>query len=170
MTGGGEPTGDRDGSMLLGIYLNDHLGGATGGLELARRTAGAHRGQPPGAELDRIAREIAEDRDTLIEVMRTLGVPVRQYKVLAGWAAERVGRLKLNGRVLERSPLSSVIELEGLQLGVRGKWALWRTLRALAEDDARLDPARLDGLVRRAEEQVDTLERLRVEASAALFR
>jgi hypothetical protein len=97
-------------------------------------------------------------------------VPVRQYKVLAGWAAERVGRLKLNGRVLERSPLSSVIELEGLQLGVRGKWALWRTLRALAEDDARLDPARLDGLVRRAEEQVDTLERLRVEASAALFR
>jgi hypothetical protein len=34
----------RSGHDLLGIYLNDHLAGATGGLELARRVAGSHRG------------------------------------------------------------------------------------------------------------------------------
>ena len=27
---------------FLGIYLNDHLGGSTSGLELVRRTARAH--------------------------------------------------------------------------------------------------------------------------------
>ncbi len=34
----------RSGHDLLVIYLNDHLAGATGGVELARRVAGAHHG------------------------------------------------------------------------------------------------------------------------------
>src|SRR6266516_2436775 len=34
---------------LLGIYLNDHLAGATGGPELARRVAASHRGPRVGA-------------------------------------------------------------------------------------------------------------------------
>jgi hypothetical protein len=35
----------RSGHDLLGIYLNDHLAGATGGPELARRVARSQR--PP---------------------------------------------------------------------------------------------------------------------------
>ena len=38
----------------LGIYLNDHLAGATGGLELARRVAGAQ--QVPAAHGERAGR------------------------------------------------------------------------------------------------------------------
>jgi hypothetical protein len=157
---------------MLAIYLNDHLGGATGGVELARRTAAALRGTPDGPELARLSGEIAADREALLGVMRALGVPVRQYKVGAGWVAEKVGRLKLNGSLLTRSPLSSLVELEGLLMGVTGKAALWRTLRALAETDDRLDAAELDRLVAAAEDQLSRIEamRLRTGREVLTFR
>jgi hypothetical protein len=152
--------------QLLGIYLNDHLAGSTSGLELARRTARAHAGSAAGPPLSRLAGEIAEDRRTLLAIMRTLRVPVRRYKVLGGWAAEKAARLKPNGRLRRRSPLSSVIELESLMLGIEGKRACWRVLRRQAQADPRLDPARLDDLTSRAERQAETVEGLRIEAAA----
>ena len=148
---------------LLGIYLNDHLAGATGGAGLARRVAGSHGGQDGGA-LRRLAAEIAQDRAALLEVMAALGIPVRGYKVWAGWIGEKAGRLKFNGHLLTRSPLSSLEELEMMRLGVEGKAAGWRTLRALAETDGRLDAGRLDELISRARRQAELLEELRVRA------
>lgn len=154
---------------MLAIYLNDHLCGATAGVELARRTAGAHRRKPAGRRLAQIATEVDEDRDALLQVMRELDVPVRQYKVYAGWAAEKLGRLKFNGHLTQRSPLSDLLELEGLRLGVEGKRALWRTLRALGENEARLPVDRLDRLVARAERQIEALEELRLETGTQVF-
>jgi hypothetical protein len=161
--------GTRAEPALLGIYLNDHLAGATGGLELARRAAGAQPDTDRGKQLATLATEIAEDRDALVAMMSGLGVPVRQYKVYSAWAAEKVGRLKLNGHLLDRSPLSSLVEVEALRLGVEGKACLWRTLRAIADQDARLDAARLDDLLARAGRQAKILERLRVSVSAEIF-
>lgn len=77
----------------------------------------------------------------------------------------REGRLKLNGYLLTRSPLSSLEELELLRLGVEGKAAGWRTLRTLADRDTRLDSARLDELISAARRQADLLEDLRVSAA-----
>ena len=154
---------------LLGIYLNDHLAGSTSGLELVRRTARAHADTAAGPPLRQLASEIAEDRRTLLAIMRTLRVPVRHYKVLGGWAAEKAARLKPNGRLRQRSPLSSVIELETLLLGIEGKRAGWRVLRRQAQVDQRLDPAQLDDLIARAEQQVETVEGLRIEAAAEAF-
>ncbi|MFJ3804591.1 hypothetical protein ACIPSJ_51045 [Streptomyces sp. NPDC090088] len=57
-----------------------------------------------------------------------------------------------------------MIELEFLRLGVTGKELGWRTLRALAEADGRIDEQGLDGLIARAERQMNTLEELRVRA------
>jgi hypothetical protein len=153
----------RSGNGLLGIYLNDHLAGATGGLELARRVA-ASPGTDGGA-LKRLAAEIAQDRAGLQDIMAALGIPVRGYKVGAAWIGEKVARLKLNGHVLTRSPLSNLEELEMLRLGVEGKAAGWRTLRVLAETDRRLDSGRLDELLARAHRQADLLEELRVRAA-----
>jgi hypothetical protein len=149
---------------LLGIYLNDHLAGATGGAELARRVAGSHGSEQAGA-LHRLAAEVAQDRAALLDFMAALGVPVRGYKVWAAWAGEKAARLKLNGRLLSRSPLSSLEELELMRLGVEGKAAGWRTLRTLAETDTRLDVGRLDELISRARRQADLLEELRVSAA-----
>ena len=150
---------------LLGIYLNDHLAGATGGAELARRVAAARREEEVGDSLLRFAADVAADCAALLEIMTTLGVPVRAYKVCAGWIGEKAGRLKLNGRLLSRSPLSSLEELELMRLGVAGKAAGWRTLRVLADTDPRLDRDRLDELIARADSQLSLLEDLRVRAA-----
>lgn len=149
----------------LATYLNDHSAAAMGGAELVRRAASAQRGTRNGPELQRLADEVAEDRQSLLVMMRRLDVPIRQYKVAGGWALEKVGRLKLNGSVLSRSPLSSVVELEGLLMGVHGKLALWQTLRALADNEPRLDAVELDRLISRAEDQLKRLEDMRVQTS-----
>lgn len=155
------PTARRTRQDLLGIYLNDHLAGAALGVSLARRMVAAAK---PGSEramiLSKLATEITEDRSALLQTMAALGIHIRGYKVLAGWAGEKLGRLKLNGYLLARSPLSDLEETEFLQLGVAGKTAGWRTLRELAERDSRLDSGRLDDLITRADHQASVLESL----------
>jgi hypothetical protein len=154
---------------LLGIYLNDHLAGATAGAELAQRVAGENRDRAGAQELRRIAVEIAEDRAALLDLMATLKVPVRHYKVWLGWLGEKAGRLKPNGRLLRPSPLSRVIGLEMLCLGIEGKAALWQVLRGRAEIDSRLSAERLDGLTVRARGQRATVESVRARAAAEAF-
>jgi hypothetical protein len=155
---------------LLGIYLNDHLAGSTGGADLARRLARTEGQWAGNGVLDQLATEIEDDRQALLRIMAALDVPVRLYKAWAAWAAEKIGRLKLNGTLLTRSPLSRLVELEMMRLGVEGKAAGWRTLRERAESDARLDRAQLDELLDRAHRQVDKLETLRVRAAAETLR
>lgn len=153
----------------LRTYLNDHFGGATAGLEMFRRAAAAQRDQPSGPPLTRLAEQVGQDRQSLREIMRSLEVRPKVSRVAAGWVAEKAGRLKLNGRLVRRAPLSDLMELEALLLGVEGKGAGFRALRALADRDDRLDPAGLDVLVDRAGQQARTLEVLRVRAAAAVL-
>ena len=154
---------------LLGIYLNDHLTGATAGLELFRRAAGSHRATEAGPVLQRLTAEVEADRASLLGIMRALDVPVRQYKVVGAWAAEKAGRLKLNGRLLSRSPMSSVVELEGLHLGVLGKAAGWRLLRAVADSEPRLNAVELDRLHEVALRQAEEIDGLRLRAAREAF-
>jgi hypothetical protein len=156
-------------TRLLAIYLNDHLAGSTAALELARRARSANRGTRFEAAFARLAEEIEEDRDALLDVMRRLGVPRDPVKEAAGWLAEKAGRLKLNGRLTGYSPLSRVVELEILALGVEGKRALWRALRELAAGDARLAGVDLATLLKRAERQRRTVEQQRLRAVAIAF-
>jgi hypothetical protein len=150
--------------MLLAIYLNDHLAGATVGRELARRAAHSNRDNADhGSFLSRLAQEIDEDRRSLLAVMDRLDVKVDRIKVLAGWGGEKLGRLKLNGRLRGYSPLSRLVELEGLALGVQGKLALWRTLDRLDLDMDR-DRTDLGELQRRAQDQLERIEAHRQRA------
>ena len=154
---------------LLAIYLNDHLAGSTVGRELARRAASSNRGSDYGHFLERLATEVDEDRATLIAIMRALGASIDQVKVIGGWAAEKVGRLKPDGRLLSYSPLSRLIELEALALGVRGKLALWVALELLAPERPELGRFELSYLIARAERQLDELETHRLQAAAEAF-
>jgi hypothetical protein len=156
--------------FLLGVYLNDHLAGATAGLQLARRAAGsAEQGSESAMVRKGLVSEIAADRSALIKIMTTLGIKIRGYKMFAAWAGEKAGHLKFNGHLLTRSPLSDLEETEMLRLGVEGKAAGWRTLRAVAERDSRLDTGQLDELLARAARQSDELESLRVSIAAQVL-
>ncbi|WP_426361740.1 hypothetical protein [Streptomyces sp. E-08] len=156
------PSPDPD--RLLRIYLNDHYAGSAAGDALVRRMARVHEQGPAGARLRALVDEIAEDRTSLVEIMASLDVPVMRTRALVLRCAERVGRAKLNGRLVSRSPLSDVLEFESLRLGVEGKLALWRSLRELARGDDRIDAGTVDRLAARAEHQSAQLEDLRLAA------
>ena len=146
----------------LRIYLNDHLAGATAGTNLARRVARAAVGSPHEAALDSLARQIAEDRQALLETIRALGLAPQRTKAALGWVGERAGLLKSNGRLVRRSRLSPVLELEALRLGVQGKLLMWQALVAVAQEHSTgLDVDRLRELAQRAERQIATLDDMR---------
>ncbi|MEV6239716.1 SRPBCC family protein [Lentzea sp. NPDC051838] len=142
---------------LLGIYLNDHLAGAMAGTELARRISRTH------PELRAVADDIESDRKELLDVMRSYGVEPRPHKAAIGWLTEKAGRLKLNGRLLGRSPLSDVLELETLRVGIEGKAALWRALTTLQPEE------RFDRLLSRAESQADLVDQYRLRLAPKAF-
>ena len=151
----------------LAIYLQDHLGGATGGLELVRRAAAANQGTPLGNYLERLATEIEEDRATLKEIMAALDIGEDRIKTTLGWTFEKVGRLKPNGQLTGYSPLSRLVELEGLHIGINGKLSAWEALRATFGEE--LAGRNLDGLISRARRQLDELAEYRLEAARVAF-
>lgn len=153
----------------LRIYLNDHLGGSTGGMELARRVRDNNEGNAYGEALTPIAAEIEEDRSALLAVMADLGVSEDRVKVAGGWAGEKISRLKPSGGLTEYTPLARLIELEGLCLGVAGKASLWRGLEAAGPKLAGRTNSDFAELAERAEKQRAELEALRLEAAAEAF-
>lgn len=151
--------------QLLGIYLNDHLALATGALELCRRASRSLDDQQTVAALQDLTEEVAADRDALEQVMRRLDVKENRPLEALGWLGEKVGRLKPNGSLLRRSPLSDVVELEGLLLAVQSALACWRVLRVVAEHDPRLATAETDALVHRAEDRAARVATLHGQAA-----
>jgi hypothetical protein len=153
---------------LLSTYLNDHLAGSTVGVELCRRAASNNEGTELGGFLEGLAGEIDEDRETLHSVMHRLDVKKDRVKVAAGWTGEKAGRLKPNNRLFSYSPLSRVIELEGLALGVEGKRSLWQVLAELNEPQlAEFD---FERLLERARSQRDELQPRRLAAGLEAFQ
>ena len=97
--------------------------------------------------------------------MEDLGFGADRAKNIAFWAAEKAGRLKLNGQLTGYSPLSRLTELEGLIAGINGKLSLWRSLLEVAPSQPKLDQERLQRLLERGEEQLKTVEELRTRAA-----
>jgi hypothetical protein len=133
------------GETPLSIYFNDHLAGSAAGLELARRIGDAD-----------LAREIEEDRETLIDVMRRLSVDRDDVRQALGWTAEKALRVKPGGRLHD---------LETLSLGVEGKRLMWVAVRHARGADPKLQGIDLEALITRAESQRSRLEDQRVAAA-----
>ncbi|HEY5977292.1 MAG TPA: hypothetical protein VIT85_05500 [Solirubrobacterales bacterium] len=152
---------------LIGIYLEDHYAGSTGGVELARRLRASNRDTEWTEDLERICVEVEEDRDSLRDVMEALGVRRNLPKAYGAWAFEKVGRLKLNGRLTGYSPLSRIVELEMLMIGVTGKQGLWDALRRA--DRPELEDFDLEALGKRAEAQRKVVKKIHRAAAERAF-
>ena len=161
---------DADVDTRLSTYLNDHLAGATGGAALARRICSSNEGTDYGPPLKVVARDIEEDVESLRDVMARFGVDEDRIKQTMAYTAEKVGRLKLNGQLLGYSPLSRLVELEGMMIGVTGKQALWVVLNENYGQDPRLEGVDIPQLIARAKEQRVTLERLRRRAATEALK
>jgi hypothetical protein len=156
--------GDR-----LATYLNDHLAGATAGVDVARRMARDNQGNAYGAAVAQIAGEIADDRAVLLEVMDRLGVSRDQVRLLAAWGVEKARRALPVAWLLDRHALGRLEELESLILGVTGKHSLWVTLGETRAGDPRLAGIDCGALAGRARSQIERLEGLRSQAAAEIF-
>jgi hypothetical protein len=152
-------------NSLLAIYLQDHHAAGVAGARLARRVASTVSSDDSTVDLPRVAEEIAEDLSSLESIMRGLGTKPNAMKDAMARAGERLGRLKPNGRLRQRSPLSDVLELETLLVGITGKQALWVSLRRADV----LPSEQLDRLALRAEGQKRTVESARETAARRAF-
>jgi len=159
------PAPDR----LLEIYLTDHLAASTAGVALVRRTAASNAGTALGDVLRRLTTEIEDDRRTLQAIVTELGFRESKPKDALAWIGEKVGRLKLNGQVRGYSPLSRILELETLSVGVAGKLALWQSLQSVPALSERLSRFDLDQLAERARRQRAEIEEQRTNAARETF-
>ena len=153
----------------LAVYLNDHLGGAAAGLQLAEKL----RDNNPGTELGRVMvgvhRDISQDRETLEELMRHLDLERHPVKEAAGWMLGKVSRLRLNPALTGSAELTRMLEAEALSLGIEGKLSMWVALKEAAASDPRLAVADYDRLIERARGQRRALEPHRLAAAVASF-
>jgi hypothetical protein len=154
-------------NSLLAIYLNDHLAGSVVGVQLCKRARASNEGSKLGEALAEICAEIEADRQTLRQLMDRLGVAESRVKPAGAWLAERLGRFKLNGQLRGYSPLSRVVELEGLEAGVAGKEMLWKTLGQ--KFGGGLSGFDFEALAARAKAQRQRIEACRRDAAAIAF-
>ncbi|UNX54805.1 NAD-dependent epimerase/dehydratase family protein [Georgenia sp. TF02-10] len=154
---------------LLGLYLSDHLTGATAGLGRMTRMAEAYADTPMADDLAAMASQLREERDLLRELIHALGLRQRPYRQAAAQAGELVGRLKLNRRVLTRSPMTPLLEIEVMRGAVLGKLGVWQTLADHAEELG-LPAETFVSLADRARDQAATLDLLHERSRRTAFR
>jgi hypothetical protein len=141
----------------LTTYLQDHRAGAEAGSDLARRMQEENKGTQYEDFLGHIAEEIEEDVAVLEQIMDRFDVSLDGLKTVVAKVGEKLGRLKPNNALTDYSPLSRVLEFEGLRAGVQGKLSLWDSLLEIAPFEDRLDAEEMAQLVTRAEAQLEGL-------------
>jgi uncharacterized protein (UPF0548 family) len=147
---------------LLAIYLRDHHALLIALQQLARRMSSAGRAEEHRAFAAEIALLTFDDRACLEAFLGRLDSAPSRTRQSAVWTAERLGRLKLNGRVVRRSPLSAVTELEGCRLLLVSNRDLWAGLAHLS-----IAPPDAAERARRAERLLATADDLRLAALRA---
>ena len=151
----------------LNVYLNDHLGGAMLGSDLAAQIRDQNEGTPLGELMTRLADEIEEDRQTLLDLMEALDVSRNPVKQATGWVAEKASRVKFSGATSGEPDHGTFMALESLRLGVAGKRCMWIALQQVRGDYPELANTDLERLIERASSQEGDLERERIAAGAA---
>ena len=156
-------------SNPVAILLRNHHAGGRAAVDLFARAVAAQRDRPYGPQLDRLAAEAREDLDFNRAVMQRLGVSPSPIQDAALRLGERIGRLKPNGQLLRRAPLSDLIELEGLIATVHVKIAGWQAAQVAGVLDE-CELAELDRLLGRAQTQAERLTEMHRTAAVSALR
>ena len=155
----------------LTTYLNDHLAGSVGALELLDRLIEVHQDKPIGKFFEGLRGGIQADQDELKGLLGKLGIEESAVRKAGAWIAEKLSRSKidLDGDP-EKASAGLFLALEALVLGITGKRSLWRALHAASRSVPEL--ARLDysGLEKRAIEQCERVEAKRLELARSVFQ
>jgi hypothetical protein len=145
----------------LAIYLRNHEAAAQAGYDLFRRTVTNHRRKQYVNDLRELVAEVREDLQSLRDLMQDLGVQPDPLLKVTLRIGERAGRLKPNGHLIRRAPLSDLVEIEGLLNAVHAKAAGWEALGA-----AGVNTVDVTALVGRAESQRERLAKIHRSVAA----
>ena len=146
----------------LGIYLNDHLAGSVIALEMLEDLA-------DDPELADLRREIQADREVLEQLMSRAGAEVSQPRQAAAWLTEKLGDVKLYLDDPDQGGLRRLEMLETIAMGIFGKESLWAGLQEAAPANPLLQGEDYPALRRRAQQQRERIEALRLAAARAAF-
>jgi hypothetical protein len=149
----------------LAIYLNDHLAGATGALELLTHLQEAHAGTPLADFLTQLYADIEADHQELRHLINRLGMTESIPRKLTAWLGEKAAELKLQ---LDDNASGSFRLFEGLEalvVGIEGKRALWQALATASEVVPELKGVDYVGLAQRAQQQHDRVDEQRLNAA-----
>jgi hypothetical protein len=138
-------------------YLQAHFAGACAGADLFERSANGQRDPEVGQVLREIHSQVVEERETLRTIMLALRIDQNRVLTLAARAGERLGRLKPNGSLTKRTPLTDLVEVEALRDAVAGKIAGWDALLAVVDEYPELDRELLENLRQQGHAQHDRL-------------
>jgi hypothetical protein len=145
----------------LSVYLEDHLAGATFGVELVDALEHDHGGSELGRQAAVLKSEIKADQAKLREILDRVGATPSTAKGAISWIAEKATRLKLRRK--SHGDLGTFETLETLALGILGKEKLWQALRATTANDARFAGIDLVALEQRARDQHQLVEAYRLQ-------
>ncbi len=144
----------------LDTYLNDHLAGATAGVNLAEMASAEHRQDDHGPFFGQIASDIKTDFTTLETLMEDLAVDRSATKTAAAEIGSKVMTPKFTG---DDDGLNAFVALETLSIGVEGKACMWKALKTVADGYPALGELDIDALIARAEDQRSRIEDKRLE-------
>jgi|SRR5205823_790512 len=114
----------------LDSYLNDHLAGSVGALELIDHWSKLFDGKPLAKFLAELRGDVEADQETLRELMRALGTKESGVRPAGAWVAEKFSRARFAVAGNEIGGLGLVLALETIVMGITGKKLLWRALAA----------------------------------------
>ncbi len=152
----------------LATYLRDHLAGAMHAIELVDDLRDKHSDTPLGEFATNLLGEIKADREVLDGIAAKVGTSASTIKDMTATLGEKMSQLKFK---YANTPEFGTFEaLELLELGIHGKWALWRTLATVSVSDPRLQGIDYDSLAARAQTQESSVEERRLEAAQVALR
>lgn len=152
----------------LHIYLNDHLAGSVEAVELIKHFLASNPDGTLAASLRELLAEIKQDQAVLRDLRSRVKGRESRVKDAIAWLLDKLSRLKLNEFSRHRD-LNRLEKLEELLLGVRGKLALWASLEAASGSDDRFSDVDFPELKQRAQQQLEEIERHRLEAARKAF-
>jgi hypothetical protein len=155
------------GRERLHTYLNDHLAGSVAAIELLDDLIEHHSEDRFGKIFRDLRDEIEADQETLRNLIRKLGAEESAVRKAGAWLAEKFSRVKI-GDAHDSAELLQA--LEGLALGISGKQLLWRSLAAIEANFPALQGSDFSELEKRAHDQFERVERLRMQMVRETFR
>ena len=151
-------------SSPLATYLHDHLAGSIHAVETLKTMRDRNKNKPLGNFAAQLLVEIEEDRQTLKGLAERTGAGSGTVKEMGTWLAERMSRLKLSDE--SNHALGTFEALEFLEIGICGKWLLWRALDVASATDPRLRGVDFTQLAARADAQRLRVEERRLDLAA----